>query len=99
MLIGRKIFLDYSLCRNSIYLYSFEILLTCVFRYLASGSGDTTVRFWDVNTETPQFTCKGKRLHLIILNETWNFGNCIHIYSACLCFFLNLAGLCKKTIS
>lgn len=29
-------------------------------RYLASGSGDTTVRFWDVNTETPQFTCKGK---------------------------------------
>ena len=28
-------------------------------RYLASGSGDTTVRFWDVNTETPQFTCKG----------------------------------------
>ncbi|XP_067032420.1 notchless protein homolog 1-like isoform X1 [Acropora muricata] len=28
-------------------------------RYLASGSGDTTVRFWDVNTETPHFTCKG----------------------------------------
>ncbi|XP_052801296.1 notchless protein homolog 1-like [Mya arenaria] len=26
-------------------------------RYLASGSGDTTVRFWDVNTETPQYTC------------------------------------------
>ena len=31
--------------------------LTC--RYLASGSGDTTVRFWDVNTETPHYTCKG----------------------------------------
>ncbi|KAJ8312936.1 hypothetical protein KUTeg_010309 [Tegillarca granosa] len=30
-------------------------------RYLASGSGDTTVRFWDVNTETPQFTCKGHK--------------------------------------
>ncbi|XP_067686066.1 notchless protein homolog 1-like [Haliotis asinina] len=30
-------------------------------RYLASGSGDTTVRFWDINTETPQFTCKGHR--------------------------------------
>ena len=30
-------------------------------RYLASGSGDTTVRFWDVNTETPHFTCKGKQ--------------------------------------
>ena len=28
-------------------------------RYLASGSGDTTVRFWDVNTETPHFQCKG----------------------------------------
>lgn len=27
-------------------------------RYLASGSGDMTVRFWDVNTETPHFTCK-----------------------------------------
>jgi len=30
-------------------------------KYLASGSGDTTVRFWDVNTETPHFTCKGHR--------------------------------------
>ncbi|XP_038074325.1 notchless protein homolog 1-like [Patiria miniata] len=30
-------------------------------RYLASGSGDTTVRFWDVNTETPHFTCKGHK--------------------------------------
>jgi len=30
-------------------------------RYLASGSGDTTVRFWDVNTETPQFKCQGHR--------------------------------------
>ncbi|PVV05049.1 hypothetical protein BB560_000424 [Smittium megazygosporum] len=26
---------------------------------LASGSGDTTVRLWDLSTETPQFTCKG----------------------------------------
>ncbi|XP_064653339.1 notchless protein homolog 1-like [Lineus longissimus] len=30
-------------------------------RHLASGSGDTTVRFWDVNTETPQFTCNGHK--------------------------------------
>lgn len=30
-------------------------------RYLASGSGDTTVRFWDVDTETPQYTCKGHK--------------------------------------
>jgi len=30
-------------------------------RYLASGSGDTTVRFWDVDTETPHHTCKGHK--------------------------------------
>ncbi|GFY72308.1 notchless protein homolog 1 [Trichonephila inaurata madagascariensis] len=30
-------------------------------RYLASGSGDTTVRLWDVSTETPQFTCKAHK--------------------------------------
>ncbi|XP_059480528.1 notchless protein homolog 1 isoform X2 [Neocloeon triangulifer] len=29
--------------------------------YLASGSGDTTVRFWDVNTQTPHFTCEGHK--------------------------------------
>eukprot|EP00058_Branchiostoma_floridae_P026355 XP_002611846.1 hypothetical protein BRAFLDRAFT_123360 [Branchiostoma floridae] len=28
-------------------------------RFLASGSGDTTVRFWDIYTETPKYTCKG----------------------------------------
>ncbi|KAJ1659533.1 ribosome assembly [Dispira simplex] len=26
---------------------------------LASASGDTTVRIWDLNTETPRFTCNG----------------------------------------
>ncbi|KAG1673474.1 Notchless 1 [Nymphon striatum] len=26
-----------------------------------SGSGDTTVRFWDTMTQTPQFTCKGHK--------------------------------------
>uniref|UniRef100_A0A8W8K6B0 NLE domain-containing protein n=1 Tax=Magallana gigas TaxID=29159 RepID=A0A8W8K6B0_MAGGI len=30
-------------------------------RYLASGSGDTTVRFWDVTTETPHHVCKGHK--------------------------------------
>lgn len=30
-------------------------------RHLASGSGDTTLRLWDLNTETPHFTCKGHR--------------------------------------
>ncbi|KAL9885279.1 notchless protein homolog 1 isoform 2-T2 [Glossina fuscipes fuscipes] len=28
---------------------------------LASGSGDTTVRLWDLNTETPHHTCVGHR--------------------------------------
>ncbi|KAJ1642400.1 ribosome assembly [Coemansia asiatica] len=28
---------------------------------LASGSGDTTVRIWDLGTETPRFTCKGHK--------------------------------------
>ncbi|XP_058857336.1 notchless protein homolog 1 [Acipenser ruthenus] len=30
-------------------------------KYLASGSGDTTVRFWDLNTETPHFTATGHK--------------------------------------
>ncbi|XP_060813818.1 notchless protein homolog 1 isoform X1 [Bombus pascuorum] len=28
---------------------------------LASGSGDTTVRFWDIYTQTPQYTCEGHK--------------------------------------
>ena len=28
---------------------------------LASGSGDTTVRIWDLETETPLFTCEGHK--------------------------------------
>lgn len=27
--------------------------------YLSSGSGDTTVRFWDLSTQTPQYKCEG----------------------------------------
>lgn len=30
-------------------------------RHLASGSGDTTVRFWDLNTQSPLYTCTGHR--------------------------------------
>jgi len=29
--------------------------------HMASGSGDTTVRFWDVKTETPHHTCVGHK--------------------------------------
>lgn len=39
-------------------------------RMLASGGGDTTVRFWDVNTGTPKFTCKGHRNH--VLATAWS---------------------------
>ncbi|CAD6205704.1 GSCOCG00009975001-RA-CDS [Cotesia congregata] len=28
---------------------------------LASGSGDTTVRFWDIHTQTPLYTCEGHK--------------------------------------
>ena len=34
-------------------------------RMLASGGGDTTVRFWDINTATPKFTCKGHKNHVL----------------------------------
>eukprot|EP00912_Choanoflagellata_sp_UC4_P002266 UC4_evm1s1434 len=29
--------------------------------HLASGSGDTTVRFWDINTQLPKYTCTGHK--------------------------------------
>lgn len=30
-------------------------------KYLASGSGDTTVRFWDIDVQSPLYVCKGHR--------------------------------------
>jgi ribosome assembly protein 4 len=36
-------------------------------RFLASGSGDCTVRFWDVDTETPHFTCKGHKHWILFI--------------------------------
>jgi len=40
-----------------------EPVVTALFspdgRFLASGSGDKTVRFWDITTETPHHVCKG----------------------------------------
>lgn len=39
---------------------AFFIIILILLRYLASGSGDTTVRFWDLNTETPHHTARGQ---------------------------------------
>ncbi|KAJ7561049.1 hypothetical protein O6H91_03G011900 [Diphasiastrum complanatum] len=35
---------------------------------LASGSGDTTVRFWDLNTQTPLFTCTGHKSWVLCIS-------------------------------
>ncbi|KAB7499050.1 Notchless-like protein 1, partial [Armadillidium nasatum] len=35
-------------------------------QHLASGSGDTTVRFWDIKTETPHLVCKGHKLQVLV---------------------------------
>lgn len=37
---------------------------------LASGGGDATVRFWDVNTMTPKHVCKGHKNH--VLCTSWS---------------------------
>jgi len=34
-------------------------------KHLASGGGDTTVRFWDVNTNLPKYTCKKHKNHVL----------------------------------
>ena len=34
---------------------------------LASGSGDTTVRLWDLNTQTPMYTCTGWKIQVLCL--------------------------------
>ncbi|XP_014244132.1 notchless protein homolog 1 isoform X2 [Cimex lectularius] len=35
---------------------------------LASGSGDTTVRFWDVDTQTPHHTCSGHKNWVLVIS-------------------------------
>ncbi|XP_012275046.1 notchless protein homolog 1 [Orussus abietinus] len=36
-------------------------------KHLASGSGDTTVRFWDIHTQTPHYTCTGHKHWVLCL--------------------------------
>merc|ERR1711963_804091 len=51
-----------SRCSSSMPGHTKEVLVASFSssgRYLVSGSGDSTVRFWDLTTETPHFECKG----------------------------------------
>jgi len=51
-----------SRCTSSMPGHTKEVLITSFSssgRYLASGSGDCMVRFWDLTTETPLYECKG----------------------------------------
>ena len=51
-----------------------EAVLSCQYspdgRMLASGGGDTTVRFWDVHTSTPKHVCRGHKNH--VLCTSWS---------------------------
>ncbi|ORZ03817.1 quinon protein alcohol dehydrogenase-like superfamily [Syncephalastrum racemosum] len=51
-----------------------EAVLSCAFSpdgsKLATGSGDATVRIWDLNTETPQHTLKGHKSW--VLSIAWS---------------------------
>lgn len=46
---------------------------------LASGSGDTTVRLWDLNTQTPLFTCSGEFKKLPIPHSIFLHDSSLHI--------------------
>ena len=37
-------------------------------QYLASGAGDTTMRLWDLMTETPIHTCEGHKDHVLFVS-------------------------------
>ncbi|XP_058128294.1 protein Notchless [Anopheles ziemanni] len=48
--------------------------------HLASGSGDKTLRLWDLNTETPHYTCTGHRQWVMCV--AWS-PDSLKIASAC----------------
>ena len=45
-------------------------------RRLASGSGDTTLRFWDLNTQLPQAECKVRDVHAAALPVPYHAMRC-----------------------
>jgi len=47
---------------QGIFRHAAHSIVPVCFRYLASGSGDTTVRFWDLTTETPHHTARGIKI-------------------------------------
>eukprot|EP01135_Chromosphaera_perkinsii_P003492 Nk52_evm18s245 gene=Nk52_evmTU18s245 len=51
-----------------------EAVLSCRFspdgQMLASGSGDCTVRFWDIHTQTPRHTCKAHKNWVLCIEWT-----------------------------
>ncbi|KAK5650605.1 hypothetical protein RI129_001634 [Pyrocoelia pectoralis] len=49
-------------------------------KHLASGSGDTTVRFWDLHTQNPYYTCHGHRNWVLCIS--WS-PNSKKLASAC----------------
>lgn len=49
-------------------------------KHLASGSGDTTVRFWDISTQSPYYTCKGHKNWVLCISWAPNSAK---LASAC----------------
>ena len=53
------VYCKYSVCVVCVLCVCVHITYHMLYRCLASGSGDCTVRLWDTNTETPHHVCKG----------------------------------------
>lgn len=62
-----KLFYTYTLYVLKIFILTGhkEAVISVAFspdgKHLASGSGDATVRLWDIYTQTPHHTCEGHR--------------------------------------
>lgn len=64
-----------SRCSSSMPGHSEAVLSVCFSPdggALASGSGDTTVRIWDIDTETPRFTCKSHKNWVLCISFSPN---------------------------